>query len=246
MAEHLWDMIKEIRLQHGMNKKEFAEALGCSPTLVTYIEKPFNVTKRTATVDIIRNIAKKFTSNDKERQELENRLLIKRARVVLATTISDEEFVKELSAKDELPEVLPAIESMPIEFIEALRADLDAMKDKNGSSYAVLVGNDEIRQILNGEIRIDADGIKKITGILGLPQDKYLVLAGYIPDAVARLYQFDSFAYLFAHITELSDAEIEAIGSSINILTRTILNAKNPPGRPDMRRIPPIKKNECP
>jgi len=71
MGTYLWETIKEIRESHGLNKRQFADILGCSPTLIGYIEKPYSESHRVATVDIIHAIAKHFTNSEDERKALE-------------------------------------------------------------------------------------------------------------------------------------------------------------------------------
>jgi len=229
MGVHLWDTIKEIRKKHNLNKKQFAEVLGCSPTLIGYIEKPYSESKRTATVDIIRAIAEKFTNSEEERQKLENQLLIKRARVVLVQEITDDEFISKITSaeNDVLPVSIPHTadinNSMPVEFINALKADIKQLK-KHGVLTTEINGN--LAKIIKGTLRIDADEIKDLAAHYGLSQDKYLVLGGYIPDSIAKLYNNKAFLCFFDNLSRLSDDDISVIGNNIQLLVNTILNLR--------------------
>ncbi|MDI9561664.1 MAG: helix-turn-helix transcriptional regulator [Pseudomonadota bacterium] len=228
MGTYLWETIKEIRESHGLNKRQFADILGCSPTLIGYIEKPYSESHRVATVDIIHAIAKHFTNSEDERKALEHKLLIKRARVPLEQQISDDEFLKELRGDNNAPPaVAPAYNSMPLEFIKLLQKDVNAII-ASGNSHKEIAEDKNIAMILRGELCIDADGIIAIANKYGFSPDKYLVLAGYIPECILRLYNHDAFRFLFDNIDNLTDAEIDAIGNSMKVLVRALLNAKNP------------------
>ena len=157
-----------------------------------------------------------------------DKLLIKRARVPLEQQISDDEFLKELRGDNNAPPaVAPAYNSMPLEFIKLLQKDVNAII-ASGNSHKEIAEDKNIAMILRGELCIDADGIIAIANKYGFSPDKYLVLAGYIPECILRLYNHDAFRFLFDNIDNLTDAEIDAIGNSMKVLVRALLNAKNP------------------
>lgn len=234
--EYLWDYIKYLRERNNYDYVEFARRIKCSYVHVTQIEREYNVVRRTASPALLKTIADVCSKNPEDRMLLEQKLLRKRARIVLQQDLAEHAF-GDLSMDSFI-----VSDSMPKVFIERLKKDISNLEDKNVITK-LSITKTALDAVLAGRYFLSHRKVSEIAKRFKQPENEYLILAGYIPESLRKLIDNEHFIELleknpvslhkiiynvhFRKLLEnakhLTEGDIErlgiALGNMLNLLT---------------------------
>lgn len=211
--QNLWDIIKNIRKKAGLNQKEFAQRIGCSEQHISFIERPYDETRRTASEKLLMAIAKEFSSSEEERVKLERDLMIARAKLLIAKEIRSPMLVAEI-----LSDVMK--ESMPNEFIERVKKDIknwtDAGKEPIEDMYLI--------EVLEGSRVLSRSSVISLANRLNQPVDEYLSLANYITSEIKSVTQVNEIKKLIQILSQMSREQLQNAAKMLLAFIKTYAN----------------------
>src|SRR5208283_1978759 len=175
----LWDLIKEIREKAGLDKKKFGEKIGCSSTHVIAIERPYAVSRRTASDELLIKMAGVFSKTNDERVELETLLLLERAKLINPEVISTR-----LQEENGL-----APGTMPPEFIKRFRKNYNRLSPARRKIFLSAMGltEQDIAGVLKGDFYLSRSKTIEIAQKLKEPIDEYLTLGNFVTYEILKL-----------------------------------------------------------
>lgn len=221
MKKRLHEIIKEAREKSGLNQRQFAQRIGCTPEYISSIERAPEETHRRASEKIIKKIAEQFSSSPHERDRLERELLFARTRESAPKVIVDE-FMSD-------PKKISLFRSevgMPPPFLRRLRKNMG--EAGNESFYALLhtTTKEEIAETLNGVHVLPRKSVVELAESLRQPPEEYLLLAEYIPKEFKSLIMHKGMQEMFRtmseHLTpEEKDQIIDVFSSILEMQVKT-------------------------
>lgn len=208
------DLIREIREKAGLNRKEFAEKLGYTDAHIGLIEKPFSKTGKLPSEELLRKIASRFSYSEEERITIERKLLLERAKLVVAPEVS-----KHFLEVSERVETYIAREGMPLVFIERLKQDIESVKDKNAFFSQLSVSREAVEEALQGRRILPRKSVIELAVALGQSIEEYLVLADYMPEEIKSIVRHEGVSSLFRTLGELTSEELDEV---IDVVARVL------------------------
>lgn len=224
MDQRLHEIIKAIRLKHGLDQVEFGRRIGRSPGIISLIEHPPEKTHRIASEKILERIATEFTSSEAEREVLHRKLLLARHKEKTPSKISDVTFVDKSGVA-----VVSSDEGMPLAFIERIRKDLDRNKRKNIVQTLKNISKEELDATLRGMFVLSRRACIELAGVLGQPEDEYLLLADYMPTEIKELALHKGMSKMFRSISTLTPEEKDAVVDVISSVLKMHKSGKHAP-----------------
>ncbi len=217
----LWDMIREIRENAGLDKKQFGEKIGCSSTHVIAIERPYEVSKRTASDELLIKIAKVFSKNEDERLEMETLLLLERARLINPDVISTR--LKEEKG------LMPG--AMPPEFIERFRSAYKKLDERKRKSFlsAIELTEGDIAGVLKGDLYFSRSKTIDIAQRLQEPIDEYLTLGNFVTYEILKLAKHTKLVEIMHEMAQMNPKEIDEMLGHISYWVNFMTNKRKNP-----------------
>lgn len=167
------DLLKYRRMDLGLQQKDVARILKCSPNTVSNSEKPYRETKTLVSVWYIKKFCQQFCKNPEDRADLEGKLLIQRSLHTLPRAVR-EQMNEALTGQS-----VVVTGGMPMPFRKMLAADLKDVK-KTPLSFSA----DVLNAVVKGERLLSRDDVAKLAGELRQSPNQYLYDAGYLTDSI--------------------------------------------------------------
>jgi transcriptional regulator with XRE-family HTH domain len=217
--ETLWDYIKYLRERENLTLHEFAKKINCHYFHATTIEKDFKVSGRTASAELLKEIAKVCSHNAEERKKIEYNLTLRRARIFFQKEVAGSITLTDLKAESFI-----SAESMPVPLIERLRTDIANLEDKKIINK-LSITKYALDSILAGKYLLSKRKVSEIAKKFKQPEYEYLLLAGYIPDFLYRVINNPDFEHFIHRSKNLSDNDIEKAGTALTNILNLILHS---------------------
>lgn len=201
MKNEFSQLLKHLRISKGLSVRQLAARTRLSVIYLYTIESPDK--PAVPSIEAIRRISEALGSTDEEKAEIFKKLVTARTRAKIPEEAGE---LRDVLDEEKLEEFVSA-DSMPLSFIERLRADMagrgiEELSDRAGINPALLEAVLQYRGILS---RRD---VIALAGALGQPVQEYLLLANYIPDDVKRLLEKNRVTALLRSLEDLSDEDM--------------------------------------
>lgn len=213
----LWEAIRSVRKQAGMKQREFAEALGCSPMHVSKMERPFEESRGTASEELLRRMAKRFTDSEEDRLLLERQLLLERAKLVVPKEVA-EHFLTKRQRMDEYT----SKEGMPLPFITRLKSDIEEKGGEVDRLFKTLVTTDKtaVEETVQGRHVLSRKSVIELAHKLDQPIEEYLSMSDYMPEEIKSLLKHTGMTAMFRYLSELDAEDVEEMVGIISHILR--------------------------
>lgn len=198
-------LLKEIRLKKGIKARELAKKAGVTDVYIYAIENPNDM--RLPSDNMIRRIAHALAENEVEEAQISKQLLSAKALSKIAEEARD-------SIEKEKIEKIILTESMPIEFVEKLKKDLEN-KNLDEISKNSGINKEIINNILQYRGIISRKDVVALAMALNQSVYDYLLAANYIPDNVKNLLKYDKISSLLRSLEDLSSEDINSLVDGI-------------------------------
>lgn len=198
-------LLKEIRLKKGIKARELAKKAGVTDVYIYAIENPNDM--RLPSDNMIRRIAHALAENEVEEAQISKQLLSAKALSKIAEEARD-------SIEKEKIEKIILTESMPIEFVEKLKKDLEN-KNLDEISQNSGVSKEVINNILQYKGIIPRKDVIALATALNQSVYEYLLAANYIPDNIKNLLKHDKISSLLRSLEDLSKEDINSLVDGI-------------------------------
>lgn len=219
----LWDYIKYLRENNNLTIAEFAKQIGTGYFHATTIERDFNVVKRTASSELLKQIAKVCSRNEKDRKDVEHKLMMRRARIFFQKEVLD---MTLLGIK---AESFIVTESMPKAFIDRVRTDIQALPD-TGIIDRLSITRFAVDSMLSGKYYLTKKKVIELAKRFGQSEQDYLSLAGYMPDSFQKLLANPYFSAFLSRTDALSESDLNKCGSVLETLLNIFISDKKKEG----------------
>lgn len=219
MYEEFKKLVRDLRVKKGITQKELARKAGISEMYMHVIESPDK--KQLPSEEITRKIAHALADNLEEEVQILKQLLSARA----ISKIPEE--ARDIIEKEKIEEYI-STDSMPVDFIERLKNDLQG-HDIQKISEKTKIGVEQLKAVLQYRGTLSRREVICLADALNQPVYDYLVLANFIPDNIKKLLEHNKIGALFRSLQELEGSDIDMlIDGIINIIEaykkRTVLH----------------------
>ncbi len=213
----LWELIKQIRNKNKLSQKEFGKRVDITATYVSFVEKPYSEEhKYLPSEDLLRKIAKVYSSSEEERKEIEESLLLERAKLIIAPEIV-KDYLLEVKKSKILMGDKEGKGTMPAAFILKLRKDIS----KRTNFYKeTKTSKTTIDACLQGKQTISREKIIELANDLNQPIENYLILSGYMPYEFIDVMNHNGMISMFRSFAKLKPNEIEQVVSAISSIIK--------------------------
>lgn len=208
--QNLWELIKSIRKKAGLNQKEFAKCIGCSEQHISFIERPYDKTRRTASKKLLMAIANEFSLSKEEKMKLERDLMVARAKLLIAKEIRSP-----MLAAEVLSDVMK--ESMPDKFLERVKRDIKNWADAEKEP----IENMRLMEVLEGARILSRSSVISLANKLNQPADEYLYLANYMTSEVKIITQIDEVRELLQILSQMSREQLQTVAKMLIAFIKT-------------------------
>lgn len=205
MYEEFKKLLRQIRTRKGIKKRELARKAGITEMYMYVIESPDR--NQLPSDSIIRRIAHALADNEAEEVQILKQLLTAKA----LSKIPEE--ARDSIEKEKIERTIPS-ESMPIEFVEKLKKDLEN-KNLDEISKKSGINKEIIDSILQYKRTIPRKDVIALAMALNQSVYDYLLAASYIPDNVKNLLKHDKISSLLRSLEDLSDEDINCLVDGI-------------------------------
>ncbi|MBZ0158330.1 MAG: helix-turn-helix transcriptional regulator [Alphaproteobacteria bacterium] len=221
MERRLHEIIKDVRGKSGLNQRQFAQRIGCTPEYISSIERAPEETHRRASERIIRKIAEQFSPSPHDRERLERELLFARTRESVPKVI-----VEEFMSDPKRISLFRSEIGMPSPFLKRLRENIEETSNNSFHTMLKATTKEEIEEALNGLLVLPRKSVVELAEALGQPPEEYLLLAEYIPKEFKSLIMHkgmqDMFRTMSEHLTpEEKDQMIDVFSSILEMHVKT-------------------------
>jgi transcriptional regulator with XRE-family HTH domain len=213
----IWDTIKQIREKHDLSQKQFGIKIGVTATYVSYLERPYSKEhKYLPSEDLLRKIAKEFSQSEADRLEMEENLLLERAKLVIAP-----EIVKDYLLEVKKSKILIGDKGgkgrMPSMFIVKFKKDIQKTPNFYKTSK---IPKSTIDAVLKGEQIISREKVISLANDLNQPIEDYLILSGYMPYEFVETLAHSGMISMLRTLSELSPKEKDEMIKAINSIIK--------------------------
>lgn len=214
----LWEIIKTRRELLNLTQKELAQKIGCTPTHISEMEKPYTESRRTASVELLKKLARALSTSEEDRIELERTFLIEKAKLTISPEISG---ILDQKAVDNY--------TMPEEFIRRLQQDIQNSKDLQ----VTCMSPEKLQRVLAGNQLLSRKEVIALARDLNQEVEDYLLSSGYLPNNLKEFLEHNGSASMLRSIRDLSAEDIDAL---INIFNNIINTYKSKNQRKEDKR----------
>lgn len=219
----LWELIKQIREKHALSLNNFATKIGITATYVSFIERPYtDKNKHLPSEEVLRKIAKQFTHSEPDRKALEEKLLLERAKLVVAPEIV-KDYLLDINKGKLIISDQEGKGTMPMAFINRLKKDFSNSPNLYKKSN---ISKGTVDAVLKGEQIIPRRTVMELATDLRQPVTEYLILAGYMPYEFLDVLTHKGMISMFRSFSKLSNKEIDDVVDAINKIIK-VYTSKN-------------------
>lgn len=198
----LWDVIKKRREMLRITQKELANMAGCTATHISEMEKPYAISRRTASDELLRKLAKILSTSEADRAELEKILLIEKAKLAVSPEIC-RLLEEKILVKDFSP--------MPEEFIKRLKKDIENAHQTGSKDVFKVISPETLTKIISGNQSLTRKGVIELARALNQDVEEYLIDSGYLPDNLKDFLEHGGSSTMLRSIRELSTEDVDAL-----------------------------------
>lgn len=200
----LWELISDIRLKHGLTQKEFAQRIKRSAMAVSLMERSPGNGGSIPSERVLREIAAEFSATIDEKREMEQILLLARARAIAPSEIAG-------LFDNKIKQFLSSGERMPEAFITRLSEDINALPDKALFYKKLSFDKALVERALNGEVVLSRSSVIELAQKLNQSVEGYLLLSDYLPAELGLLAQNKQVLTLFRSMGNLEHNELDQL-----------------------------------
>lgn len=203
--------IRELREKEGLTIAKLAEMANVNAVHLSYIEKGLRVPSE----DLIARITSILGKDENEKAKNRKECLLLLAKIKAPEEIKDVLQIGEsfLTQKGSMPNV----------FMERLKEDIESQYVKPELFWrSVGVDNKTAEEIMQNRLILPRELVIRIAMKLNQSVDKYLLLAGYVPDEFKMLADKENIVEIIRSFASFSSEEIDQIISAMQSVLKLV------------------------